>query len=213
MLAGLSPHLINSKILVLVPSRHPHATKINPTENRKNAKTSIYCLRVVLRNTWCSRLRTRGLRVLEGNSGGGLRSLPADAAGQLDVLGHDRDPLGVDGAEVGVLEETNHVGLGCLLEGKDGRGLETELASVLRGDFTDESLEWEFSDEELGALLESSDLTESNSSWSESVGLLDTSGGGGLLGSSLVSDVLSWVLGSGVLAGSLLGAGHFKMLF
>ena len=76
---------------------------------------------------------------------------------------------------------------------------------------TDESLEWEFSDEKLGALLESSDLTESDGSWSESVGILDATGGGGLLGSSLVSDVLSWVLGSGVLAGGLLGAGHFKM--
>merc|ERR1719464_2711195 len=53
-----------------------------------------------------------------------------DSAGELHVLWHDGDSLGVDGAEVGVLEKTNHVGLGSLLEGKDGGGLESELASV-----------------------------------------------------------------------------------
>ena len=144
------------------------------------------------------------------NSSGALST---DSAGELHVLWHDGNSLGVDGAEVGVLEESNHVGLRCLLEGEDGAGLEAEFASVLRGDLTDESLEGEFSDEELGALLESSDLTESNGSWSESVGLLDATGGGGLLGSSLVGDVLSWVLGSGMLASSLLGAGHFDSKF
>ena len=129
----------------------------------------------------------------------------------MHVLWHDGDSLGVDGAEVGVLEKTNHVGLRSLLEGKDSGGLEAEFASVLGGDLTDESLEWEFSDEKLGALLESSDFSESDSSWSESVGLLDTTGGWVLFG-SLVGDVLSWVLGSGALAGSLLGAGHFSSL-
>ena len=134
-------------------------------------------------------------------------ALSTDSAGELHVLWHDGDSLGVDGAEVGVLEEADHVSLRGLLEGKNGAGLEAELASVLRGDLTDESLEGEFPDEELGALLESSDLTESNGSWSESVGLLDATGGGGLLGSSLVGDVLPWVLGAGMLAGGLLGAG------
>ena len=126
----------------------------------------------------------------------------------MHVLGHDGDSLGVDGAEVGVLEETDHVGLGSLLEGKDGGGLETELVSVLRSDLTDESLEGEFADEELSGFLESSDLTESDGAGSESVGSLDATVGLGLLGSSLVSDVLSWVLGAGVLAGGLLGTGH-----
>ena len=135
-------------------------------------------------------------------------ALTTDSAGELHVLGHDGDSLGVDGAEVGVLEETDHVGLGSLLEGKDGGGLETELVSVLRSDLTDESLEGEFADEELSGFLESSDLTESDGAGSESVGSLDATVGLGLLGSSLVSDVLSWVLGAGVLAGGLLGTGH-----
>jgi hypothetical protein len=46
-----------------------------------------------------------------------LRALSADAAGELDVLGEDGDALGVDGAQVGVLEQADEVGLGGLLQG------------------------------------------------------------------------------------------------
>ena len=51
---------------------------------------------------------------------GRLVALAPDASGQLDVLGHDRDPLGVDGAEVGVLEEPDEVSLRSLLLKKRG---------------------------------------------------------------------------------------------
>ena len=57
-----------------------------------------------------------------------LSPLAADAPGQLDVLGHDGHALGMDGSQVGVLEETNQVGLSSLLEGQDGRGLEANLS-------------------------------------------------------------------------------------
>jgi len=40
-----------------------------------------------------------------------LCPLSANSSGELDVLGHDGHSLGVDGAQVGVLEETNQVGL------------------------------------------------------------------------------------------------------
>ena len=56
-----------------------------------------------------------------------LRALAADAAGELDVLGHDRHALGVDRAEVCVLEEAHEVGLGGLLEREDGRALEAQV--------------------------------------------------------------------------------------
>jgi hypothetical protein len=46
-----------------------------------------------------------------------LRALATDAAGELDVLGHDGDALGVDGAQVGVLEEADQVGLSWPPEG------------------------------------------------------------------------------------------------
>ena len=36
-----------------------------------------------------------------------LRALATDATGKLDVLRHDGDTLGVDGAQVGVFEQAN----------------------------------------------------------------------------------------------------------
>ena len=49
-----------------------------------------------------------------------LRALATEAAGQLDVLGLDGETLGVVGAQVGILEEGDEVGLDGLLEGADG---------------------------------------------------------------------------------------------
>ena len=72
-----------------------------------------------------------------------LRALATDATGELDVLGHDGDALGVDGAEVGVLEKANQVGLGRLLQGQDGGGLEAQVGLEVLGDLADEALEGE----------------------------------------------------------------------
>lgn len=48
------------------------------------------------------------------------------------------------------------------------------------GDFTDEALEGELADEELGGLLVATNLAERDSSRPEPVGLLDTAGCAGL---------------------------------
>ena len=45
-----------------------------------------------------------------------LCSLSTDSAGQLNVLGHDGDALGVDGAQVGVFKQTNKVSLASFLK-------------------------------------------------------------------------------------------------
>ncbi len=45
-----------------------------------------------------------------------LSTLTTNAAGKLDVLGHDGDSLSVNGSQVGVLKQANQVGLSCLLE-------------------------------------------------------------------------------------------------
>jgi len=66
-----------------------------------------------------------------------LVALTAETAGQLDVLGLDGDTLGVDGAQVGVLEEGDEVRLDRLLKGADGGGLEAKVALEVLGDFTD----------------------------------------------------------------------------
>ena len=83
----------------------------------------------------------------------------------------------MDGAEVGVLEETNEVGLGSFLEGHDGRRLETEISLEVLGDLTDKTLEGELADEKLGALLVSTDLTESHGTGPVPMGFLDSSCG------------------------------------
>uniref|UniRef100_M8B5A7 Uncharacterized protein n=1 Tax=Aegilops tauschii TaxID=37682 RepID=M8B5A7_AEGTA len=83
-----------------------------------------------------------------------LGPLATDAAGELDVLGHDGDALGVDGAEVGVLEEADEVGLGGLLQRGDGGGLEAEIGLEVLRDLPHQPLEGQLADEQLGALLE-----------------------------------------------------------
>ena len=71
----------------------------------------------------------------------------------------------MDGAQVGVLEERDEVGLHRLLERADGRALEAEVALEVLRDLTDEALEGELADEELGRLLVTTDLTESDGTW------------------------------------------------
>ena len=142
-----------------------------------------------------------------------LGALATDAAGKLDVLGHDGDALGVDGAEVGVLEEANEVGLSGLLEREDGGALEAEVGLEVLGDLADEALEGELADEELGGLLVPADLAEGDGSGAVPVGLLDAAGGGGGLARGLGGELLPGGLASGGLTGGLLGTGHFVSLF
>jgi hypothetical protein len=104
-----------------------------------------------------------------------LTTLSTEAAGELDVLGLDGDTLGMDGAQVGVLEERDEVGLNGLLESADGRGLEAEVGLEVLGDLTDKTLEGQLADEELSRLLVATDLTESDGSGLVAVRLLDTS--------------------------------------
>ncbi len=120
-----------------------------------------------------------------------LRALATDAAGKLDVLGHDGDTLGVDGAQVGVLEEADQVGLSGLLEGKDRRALEAEVRLELLGDLADEPLEGELPDEELSALLVPADLAEGDSAGPVPVGLLHAARSGGGLSGSLGGELLT----------------------
>ena len=105
-----------------------------------------------------------------------LTTLTAEAAGELNVLALDGDTLGVDGAQVGVLEEGDEVGLDGLLESADGRGLEAEIGLEVLGNLTDKTLEGQLADEELSRLLVATDLTESDGTRLVAVRLLDTTG-------------------------------------
>jgi len=104
-----------------------------------------------------------------------LGTLSADTASKLDILWHNSDTLGVNGAQVGVLEQTHQISLAGLLESTDGSRLEPQISFEVLSNFSHKTLEWQLPDEELSRLLVSPDLTESDSSWPVSVGLLDSS--------------------------------------
>jgi hypothetical protein len=98
----------------------------------------------------------------------------------------------VDSAKVGVLEKGDEVSLNRLLKSTDGAGLESKIALEVLGNFTDQTLEGELSNEKLSRFLVATDLTESDSSWLVSVGLLDTSGRWCRLASCLGGELLTW---------------------
>ena len=68
----------------------------------------------------------------------------------------------MDGAKVGVLKKRDEVSLNGLLKSTDGRALEAKVRLEVLSDFTDETLEGELADQELGGLLVTTDLTESD---------------------------------------------------
>ena len=91
-----------------------------------------------------------------------LGTLATDAAGQLDVLGHDGHTLGVDGSQVGVLEQTHQIGLSSLLQGQDGTALEAQVGLEVLGNLTHQALEGQLADQQLRALLVLANLTQSH---------------------------------------------------
>ena len=68
----------------------------------------------------------------------------------------------MDGAQVGVLEKTDQIGLASLLKSSDGGTLETQIGLEILGDLTDKTLEWQLADQKLCALLVTTDLTKSD---------------------------------------------------
>lgn len=129
-----------------------------------------------------------------------LRALATQAAGQLDVLGLDGDTLGVDGAQVGVLEQGDEVGLNGLLQGTDGGALEAQVGLEVLGDLANQTLEGQLADQKLGGLLVATDLTQSDGTGLVAVRLLDTSGGGSGLAGSLRGESLTRSLATSGLA-------------
>jgi hypothetical protein len=82
-----------------------------------------------------------------------LSALSADATGQLNIFGHDRHTLGMNGTQVGVFEQSNKVGFRSFLKGEDSGRLEAKIILEVLGDFTNEALERSFADQEFGGLL------------------------------------------------------------
>lgn len=116
----------------------------------------------------------------------------------------DGDTLGVDGAQVGVLEERDEVGLDGLLESTNGGGLEAEIGLEVLCDLTNKTLERQLADEKLGRLLVATDLTESDGTRLITMGLLDTTGRWCRLASGLGGELLTRGLATRGLACGLL---------
>jgi len=135
-----------------------------------------------------------------------------ETTSESKIFGLNSDTLGVDGSQVGIFEERDEVGLAGLLKGQDGARLEAQVGLEVLSDLTHEPLEGKLADQELGALLVLADLTESDGTRAEAMGLLDTSSGGGsaLLG-LLGGELLTRSLTSSRLAGGLLCAGHVRL--
>lgn len=91
-----------------------------------------------------------------------LCAFSTNSSGQLNVFWHDRDPLRMNGAQIGVFEQADKICLGCFLKSEDGMALEPEISLEILGNFTDQSLEWELANQKLGALLVFPDLTVPN---------------------------------------------------
>ena len=114
----------------------------------------------------------------------------------------------MDGAQVGVFEKANQVSLGSFLKSHNGGRLETQVSLEVLGDLTDQTLEGQFADQELGGFLVTTDLTESNGTGTIPMGFLDSAGGGGALAGSLGSQLFAGGFASGGFTGGLLGTGH-----
>ena len=121
-----------------------------------------------------------------------LCTLSADSAGQLNVLGHDGDTLGVDGAQVGVFKQTNKVSLASFLKSHHGRALETQVGLEILSDFSHKTLEGQLANQQLSRFLVTTDLTKSNCSRPVTMRFLDSTGGRRALTSGLCGELFSW---------------------
>jgi len=68
----------------------------------------------------------------------------------------------VNGAQVGILKETHQVRFRGFLQGEHGRSLEAQVALEILRNLTDQALERQLADEEIGGLLVAADFAESD---------------------------------------------------
>jgi hypothetical protein len=114
----------------------------------------------------------------------------------------------MDGAQVGIFEETHEVGFRGFLKSKDGRSLEAKIRLEILSNLTDETLEGQLADQQVSGLLVATDLAKGDSTRAVTVRLLDSSSSRSGLASSLGGKLLTGSLASGGLTSGLLCAGH-----
>ena len=117
---------------------------------------------------------------------------PHGCDGRAACHGKDGDALGVDGAQVGVLEEADQVGLCSPPASAMTADLEAQVGLEVLRDLADEALEGQLADEQLGALLVATDLAQGDGAGPVAMRLLDAAGGRRALASGLGSRAASW---------------------
>ena len=137
-----------------------------------------------------------------------LRTFTSDSSRQLDILRHDGDSLGVDRAQVGVFEQANQVRFGRFLQGQDRGGLESQVSLEILGDFSDQSLERQLSDEQFRGLLVLADFSQRDGTRAVSVRLLDATSRRRGFARGLGRELLSRGLAAGGFTSSLFGTSH-----
>ena len=138
-----------------------------------------------------------------------VEALTTETTSEVEILLHHGHAGGMDGTQVGVLEETGQVALSCLLKSQEGCALEAELGINTVTDGADEALEGGLRKHEVSGLLVLLDFSDGDSAGSESelALLLDAT----LSSSSLLAGLVSLAclgtsgacLGNGALDGFL----------
>ena len=93
-----------------------------------------------------------------------VHAVTADAPSQVHVLFLHCDALGMDGTQVGVLEQPDDVRFAGFLEGLERLRLESQLVVHVDSDIPDQSLEWGPGKEHINGLLVALDLPQSDRS-------------------------------------------------
>ncbi|KYQ59697.1 hypothetical protein ALC60_01363 [Trachymyrmex zeteki] len=93
----------------------------------------------------------------------GLSAFTANSPCQLYIFWHDRDTFGVNGAQIRVFEQADQVSFRRFLEGTYSGALKAQIGLEILSDFTNQTLERQFPDEQLRGLLVSSDFSQSYS--------------------------------------------------
>jgi hypothetical protein len=106
-----------------------------------------------------------------------LSAFASDTTSQLDVLWHDGDSLRVDGAQVGVFEQSNQISFAGFLQGYNSGALETQISLEILGDLTDQTLEGQFADQQFSRFLVATNFTKSHYARTITMWFLDSTNG------------------------------------
>merc|ERR1712001_46523 len=139
-----------------------------------------------------------------------LGSLATDSSSQLNILWHDSNSLGVNGAQVSVFKETNQVSLTSFLEGTNSGALEPEISFEVLSNFSHKTLEGQLADQQLSRFLVTTNFTKSHSTRTITMGFLKSSSGRGRFTGSLGGQLFPGSFSSGRFTSSLLCTGHVE---